>query len=250
MELVRLSLRGITSFTAAQPVVIDFDSYGEGLIAFVGKNGAGKTTLIESIVASLFEEFPSRPGTLYQCAHGRDAFIETVWRTKDQQEIVARIQIDAEKRTAEKNLFVNGEAITSGRAKEFATEIQVRFGSLDLLLASVFMSLRSRGNFLLLPKGQRKELFAELLGLRYLSHLSEECGNKRKGSDQTLTTQRALLIAQQEELMALSSGGLELLRTDLALLERVYGDSKLSLDNHRTQESDLIGTDERALSAE
>lgn len=122
MRLAKLTLRGITSFT--QPVVIDLDSLGEGLVAVVGDNGAGKTTLLESVFASLFKGFPSRPGSLYRIASGRDAFIESEWVDDNEHRIKVRLQIDAEKRATESYIFVDVVSATTGRAKEFEAEVQ------------------------------------------------------------------------------------------------------------------------------
>jgi DNA repair exonuclease SbcCD ATPase subunit len=128
MRLARLTLRGITSFT--QPVVIDLDSLGEGLVAVVGDNGAGKTTILESVFASPFKGFPSRPGSLYRIASGRDAFIESEWVDDKKHRIKVRLQIDAEKRST----FVLGPPVR--RARKCAEETLQRYLARYRLLLS------------------------------------------------------------------------------------------------------------------
>ena len=76
MRLISLALRGIVRFDGAEPVHVDFDSLGPGLVALIGENGAGKSTLLEAVPAALYRSLPSRPGSLYEHCHGRDAFVE------------------------------------------------------------------------------------------------------------------------------------------------------------------------------
>ena len=80
MRLNNVTLRGITRFTDSEPVRIDFDALGSGLVALVGANGAGKSTLLEAVPAALYKSLPTRPGSLYDHAHGKDAFIEAVFK--------------------------------------------------------------------------------------------------------------------------------------------------------------------------
>lgn len=68
------------------------------------------------------------------------------------------------------------------------------------MLASVFMSQDKKGNFLLLPKSGRKDLFAELLGLLYLGLLSVTFGERRKTHEQSMATDRALLASIEKEI--------------------------------------------------
>ena len=137
MRLREIALRGITRYQDAEPVRIDLDAVGPGLVALVGPNGAGKTSVLESVVGGLYKAFPSRPGSLYESAHGRDAFIELTFDDGG-KEIRTRVQIDADRRMIESYVFEDGQPVTTGRAAEFDAAIERRFGSLDLLLASVF----------------------------------------------------------------------------------------------------------------
>ena len=98
MRLRSLALRGLTTYTRPDPASIDFDALGPGLIAVVGSNGAGKSTLLEAVPAVLHKSFPTRPGSLYGYASGRDAFIEAVF-ADGPRELKARVQLDAARRS-------------------------------------------------------------------------------------------------------------------------------------------------------
>ncbi len=171
MRLREIALRGLTRFAGAEPVRIDLDALGPGLIALVGPNGAGKTTLLEAVPAALHKQFASRPASLYEYAAGKDAFIECTFDDGG-RELKVRVQIDADRRTCESYVFEDGRSLTTGRAAEFDAEILRRFGSRDLLLASVFAAQGKQGNFLGLKKTDRKGLFIELLGLAMLEVLA------------------------------------------------------------------------------
>lgn len=203
MRLHKISFRGVTRFHDAEPVTLELDALGTGLVALVGDNGAGKTTCLEVAIAALYRSFPSRPGW-YENFSGRDAFIEaTFWDLESADEVTVRTQVDAELRKTEQFVFVNGASVTTGRAKEAEAEIEKRFGSLSLLLASVFASQGKEGNFLLLPKRDRKALMVELLGLSYLETLHEGAKMHRSTNQNALAGARAVLEAAESELAAL-----------------------------------------------
>jgi exonuclease SbcC len=198
MRLRSLALRGVTRFTSIEPVSIDFDALGPGLIALVGPNGAGKTTILESAIAALYRSFPSRPGW-YEHLHGRDSFLEVLFEEAG-SEIRVRTQVDAERRTTEQFVFVDGASVTTGRAAEAAGEIERRFGSLDLLLASVVSAQNRAGSFLLMSKGERKELFGELLGLGRLQVLHEAARDRRARTEGELERARGALAQIEAQL--------------------------------------------------
>jgi DNA repair exonuclease SbcCD ATPase subunit len=69
MRLKRLALCGLTE-AFPNPVSVDFEALGPGLIALVGDNGVGKSTLIGSIFAALFRQLPGQRRSLYDfCTH-------------------------------------------------------------------------------------------------------------------------------------------------------------------------------------
>lgn len=183
--MTSITLRGVTSF--GQTATVDLSSQRAGLIAMVGENGQGKTTLMESVPGALYKTMPSRKGSLYEHCHGRDAFISLTFRDPGDSLIEVRLTIDAEKRTTEGYVLVDGESQTQGRAVEFEAVIARLFGSYELFLTSVFASQDKAGSFLTMTKGDRKALFIELLGLDRLQAMSERAlehrGAARRGLD-------------------------------------------------------------------
>jgi exonuclease SbcC len=246
VQLTSLRFRGLTRFT--DPVEVDFEGLGDGLIAVVGPNGAGKTTLFESAPASLYKTLPTRPGSLYEHCTGRGSYVETTWDDQGQQ-VTVRLQIDAEKRTLESYVFVGvpGEmhAVTSGRAAEFDAEISKRFGSLELFLSSVFACQSKRGSFLQMKATERKALFVELLGLSRLQVLHESAKQQAGMEERGLDRERALAAAVENELQALP--GLEArLRDAQMALDTAAG----ALDKARMEETAATEALARARGAE
>ena len=69
MKIHQVNLCGLTE-AFPDPVSVDFDALGPGLIALVGPNVAGKSTLIGSIFAALFRQLPGQKRSLYDfCTH-------------------------------------------------------------------------------------------------------------------------------------------------------------------------------------
>lgn len=64
MKLIRLNLCGLTE-AFPNPVSVDFEALGPGLIALVGENGVGKSTTIGCIFAALFRQLPGQKRSLY-----------------------------------------------------------------------------------------------------------------------------------------------------------------------------------------
>lgn len=214
MRLLSLSLRGVTRFD--QIASVDFDALGPGLISLVGTNGSGKTSYLESLPALLFGAFPSRPGSLYDHCNGKDAFIEATFEDDAGAELKLRLALDCDRKTAERYVFLDGKSVTTGRAAEFDAEVERRFGSRALFLASVFASQNKSGNFLLLKKSERKDLFTELLGLDSLSVLSERARSEMDTGERELGTRRAMVAQLLTELTGAQDAA-----DDLALAE--YG---------------------------
>ncbi len=207
MRLLTISLRGVTRFTGPQPATIDFDALGPGLIAVVGPNGAGKTTTLESAAVALYKAFPSRP-SFYENFSGRDAFIEAAFVDAG-HELKVRLAVDADRRTTEGYIFLDGASLTTGRAAEFEAEVERRFGSYALFLSSVFAAQDKSGNFLTMKKVDRKSLFVELLGLGALEVLHEAARQHAAAAESELALARskvATVEAEVEDLLAVEVG--------------------------------------------
>lgn len=240
MRLQRLAFRGLTRFKDPEPVRIDFDALGRGLIALVGRNGEGKTTVLEATAAALYGRFPTRPGSLYGYAHGEDAFIEAEFLNSEDR-IKVRFQVDAQRRSIERYLYVNGETVTTGRAREFQEQVSARFGSLDLFLAAPFAAQNKEGNFLQQDRAARKDLFAEMLMLGPLQKMSDLARAHGAEDENALALVRATLAdgrARAEQRPAIEHA----LAEAVAAVERAAG----RLETAREEEASATATLERA----
>jgi DNA repair protein SbcC/Rad50 len=229
MKLRRLAFRGLTRFQG-DPVRIDFDALGAGLIALVGENGAGKSTALEAVPACMYRRFPTRPGGLYDHCHGRDVFIEAEL-AEGNRFYKVRTQVDADRKITESYLFENGTAITSGRAKEFDAEVERRFGSESLFLASAFSAQSKAGSFLEMDRRTRKDLFAQLLGLEHLQVLSTRARDRRVMAETNLAVARRLLDAAKQQ-----AGILEGSRATLAQERKARDATALALKTAEEKE--------------
>lgn len=232
MRLTKLALRGITTFTSLEPTVIDFTECGEGLVALVGRNGAGKTSLIEAPLGALYKSLPSRPASLYEAAHGRDAFIAAFFEDDRGNEIEVRVSIDAEARKTEAYVIVNGVSQTSGRAVEFDAEVERRFGSRSLLLASIYSVQNKSGSFLQMPRSERKGLFIELLALGVLEVHTEAAKQQRAIAEAQYAQRRQQLTALESE-----TAQLPVIETQVASARKKLEAEELNLDVARVAES-------------
>lgn len=196
MRLRRIALQGITRF--AEPVEIDFAVLGEGLIAIAGPNGAGKTTLLEAPFAALHLELPTRPGSLYASAHGKDAKIEL--EVENGQPYRALVAIDAVRQTSEAYLFAgDGAPITNGKLREYTAAVEERFGSPRLMLSAALSAQNKRGSFLDLSKADRKELLSEILDTGNLQRLAEAARDRAKAAELALERARGAMAAAEQE---------------------------------------------------
>jgi exonuclease SbcC len=244
VRLRRLSFRGLVRFTSGEPISIDFDALGPGLIALVGENGAGKSTTVEAVPAALYKALPSRGGW-YEYFHGRDAFAEASFEDQAGRSIRALVKVDAETRKTEPYLFVDGDSVTTGRAKEFDAEILRRFGSYELFLAGVLGAQKRTGNFLDAAKGDRKARFIELLGLAHLQELHERARDRRARAEGDLGTAWQALKAAEAAIADKGAAEASVLTTAVAQ-EGAAG----ALETAREEEAAATAALERARTAE
>jgi DNA repair protein SbcC/Rad50 len=172
MKLLSVGVTGISE-AFPQPVVVDFEALGPGLISLVGENGVGKSTLINCIFAALFRQLPGQKRSLYDfCTHPRPEIDLTF--SVGGVTYRALHKINPQARQMESYLFDGeGKPLTSGKKDAFQEAISKRVGTPELFLASLFSSQKRTGNFLGLERSERKQLFiTELLGLERLRRIS------------------------------------------------------------------------------
>jgi exonuclease SbcC len=241
MRLRSLSLRGLTRFQ--DRVDLDLDAAGPGLVAIVGSNGEGKSTLMEAAPAALWKTLPTRPGSLYDHAHGRDAFVEATFACDD-GDLVARLSVDADARKTEGYLFLSGAPLAGPNAEAYAAEVERRAGSLGLFLAGPFACQSKRGSFLDATRGERKALFAELLGLGRLEDLAQEARARGAAAERDLDVARALQGAMHRELAPLPS-----LVEEMAGAEQAEATAALVVEAARERHAAAAAALERARGA-
>jgi DNA repair protein SbcC/Rad50 len=181
MRLDGLEIKGVLRF--ADRFRLDLRELPDGLIAIVGGNGEGKTTLLETPMAALFREFPSRSdSSLYDCAQGRDAYLQSEF-TIENRAYTARVNIDAVGRHTDAVItspLSDGTPfpLTEGKgSKSFDQWVRDHLPPQDVVLAGAFAAqFRKRGNITQLDKKDRKELFVQALGLKHLERMALTAG--------------------------------------------------------------------------
>lgn len=236
-----LHFRGFTTFL--HEVHLNLKELGAGLIALVGRNGAGKTTIMETVLGGLFRSFATRSGSLYDHAHGTDAFIEQHWSDDRGQGLHAILRVNAEKRQMDgvlsrDNGSGSAEVIASGAAT-CREKVEQHWGTLQQVRSSVFMAQDKGGSFLAMPRAQRRQLFIDMLGLSHLSELCEAA--KAQVSQQQLELQSVqarlgTLSGQEADLVEWEHGLPDVMRAndDATALEAAQKDSLGHAEAHLT----------------
>lgn len=192
MKLRRLEVRGLSSAFRASTATIDFDALPPGLICFVGNNGAGKTTLMEAIPAALYRVFPSYDESFAaHVAPGvRDAMVRLTFDLHE-REVVVLVQADPQfgGGRGKVEAFVTSspgataldqprDAMAGPNLRDVDNALRPLLPPLELFLASVFACQGGAGSFFELGKGERKALFAAMLGLEKMQALADRARDK------------------------------------------------------------------------
>lgn len=234
MKPRRLRLRGVTRF---DDLTLDLDDAPRGLIAVVGPNGAGKTTLLECMAPTpLFLEFPSRPGPLKDWTRGRDALIELdVDHGGSSYRSVVQVDADysAGRGKTEAFLYCDGEPVNDGKIRTYREAVARHFPPRSIFLASAFAAQDGSGSFVGLSTAERKELFADLLGLGRLQDLADRAKEHRKHADGLLADHERDVeeLARKEERWAALQDELALARKEVERIDRLVGERERAAED-------------------
>lgn len=252
MRPIKLTLRGVTRFT--DPVTVDLEHLPPGLVCFEGPNGEGKTTIMEALgPAALWRTWPSKPGTMLDNMHGRDARLAL---TLDHQGRRYEIELlgDTKIGKLEAHLRRDGEPISTGRCPDYDDVVQGpmvdkrRTGGVFppelVFMASAYAAQNAVGNFRSLDKAQRRDLFSMLLGNENMQRLAERAralaGDAGALLDE-VETQAADLLTRQARAVELD-GQIVAAREALPPLEAVVAEREAAHQALTTEHAGLDAT--------
>src|SRR5579864_2318247 len=200
MDLTRLAARGVKGFALFPDAALDLqlDTLPEGLVAVVGRIGQGKSTFFESVPAALYGEWPSRPGAFVDSFDARNAFLDVTLDLAERGRYRARVNVDSVARATDAILErtkADGtvERLNDGKVSTFRAAVKRELPSLAVLLASAFAGQKKTGSFARLDRAARRELFAELLGLRHLENYAQTARAAAQTVDKRLSRLQGLI---------------------------------------------------------
>jgi exonuclease SbcC len=204
VRLDTLRIKGVLAFE--REIAIDFKDLPPGLVALVGPNGHGKSTIMESPAAAWYREYPSREKSIFEYAHGTDAFIESTIELEGRGLFRARLNLDKPHRKAEgtiSRIEADGRAaiLNDGKVSTYDATVTELLPPLNDLLASVLAVQTKKGSFSAQDRKARRELFASLLGLDHLEATAERA---RQAVDR-VNREVARLSAERDALARLVS---------------------------------------------
>lgn len=225
MRVRELSIKGIGRLHEQTGIPTD-KLNGAGIVAVRGLNGAGKTTLIECIPGLVYGSVPSH-GLLSAMANANDSFVEAVIETDQAYRLRRVINATLKTPKVEAYLFDSaGNPLNDGKQTTFAAEVARRFPSEKVYMASGFAAQKRGGQFLEVSKVERKELFAEMLGLGDLQRLSEAAAARASSIESEVAILKAKCEAYEEkaEHVIDLTNATKIVRDGLADIVRELGD--------------------------
>jgi exonuclease SbcC len=200
-ELVSIRLRGAIGIKKGihkDEIFLDFDNYGNGLIALTGANGRGKTTLIEN--CHPYPQLLTRNGKLQDHFLLKDSLREVIYRNRTEggKLIKFLIQIDGQNKSGSCKYFVFDSSgyptLTSdyewiprpgvdGNLKPYEDALNGIFGPMELFLRTAFITQRPTKKLPDLTDataGEKKALFVELAGIDYLQRFADVAAERSR----------------------------------------------------------------------
>lgn len=182
LQLISLSLRGSIGIWKGQQkdeIDIDFNDYESGIVALIGDNGRGKSTIIKN--CNPYADPIDGGVGLKNMFYLKDSHSNTVWYDEINNvkyKAVKRIKADTKSGKVEYFLYINktGEwelynVDQNGRKEPYMLAVLEVFGSPDVFKRSVYIA--QKGSSLPTTVGERKALFNELLGNKYIDTIHD-----------------------------------------------------------------------------
>lgn len=207
MILHKFTHRGTVAYP--REVSVDFDALPT-IIALHGPNGSGKTTFMDLLVTPLYLSMPFRPGPLYKHFEGR-GFVDEVWSlVPGGPRYRTRLNVDPAAERVEASLFPaeGGPALAGPLPSNYLKKLRdLGIPPLDVFLSTAYTvqpsSTTSKNffSFLLADRASRREIFAELLGLKSYAVREAFAKDRMKGLDALLGGNAGLIRQLGQEVL-------------------------------------------------
>ncbi len=191
--LLKIDLRGaigIKEGTGRDEVSVNFKDYMPGIITLCGHNGGGKSTLLENM--SPYPRLLTRSGTLQNHFFLKDSYRKLLYVDNEGTYYKIELLIDGKTDSGKvKYLVYTGKDIDNlepvgecnGNSEPYEKWVNRTFGPIELFLRTCFFTKEQTSgipDISRATKGQKKELFTNLLGIDGLSEISAAAKEKEK----------------------------------------------------------------------
>lgn len=212
-QLLKVKLRGaigIKEGTGKEELEVDFSQYQEGIIALCGFNGKGKTTLIEN--CHPYPKMLTRNGKLQSHFYLKDSYRNLLYIDEEEIYYDITIMIDGKTQSGKCKYFVKtGKDVKDlkpidsidGNLDPYIEWVNNTFGTIDLFLRTAFFAKETTGDIPDISKatkGEKKTLFSSLIGIDYLSNLSEAAKIQKKELEKEVDKTEAKIIPLTDNL--------------------------------------------------
>lgn len=256
MKLTHAQLRGaigIQRGLGLDEISVDFSAIPPGLVALVAPNGHGKTTLLENLQP--FRTLVSREGSLWRHFSLKDSHRILTFEMGGAT-YTSRMLMNAVKGDGEYYLEKNGESLNpDGKTASYDAAVAALFGSELLFFRSMFKGQNAL-SFAKLKTAERRDLFAELIGLQHYIDANEWAKGKRDGLDRDLADVRQrieylrgketeLLLAQvalkdSTHSLAIAQEGLVAAERTVETTRATHEQSKTEMEALETLENEYV----------